>query len=125
MKRDWTKIVTAISALVVAVSILYGVIVLHDSMSWEGALGKLTLGTKPAEPAPVEGTAGVARTGSNSTVWESECPLNYKAISGTCIARSSGVSLQNIGPNGRYWECAWLGPMPKADVQAVCVPQSN
>jgi hypothetical protein len=131
MKLAWlsleglTKIITAASALIVAVSILYGVIVLKGSITWEGALGKLTLGTVPAEP--VGGAAGVARPGSSKTVWVSKCPENTKAISGKCIAQEpgGGVPLQNIGPDGQNWECAWAGPMAKADVQAVCVPESK
>jgi hypothetical protein len=115
-------ILVGVAVLVLAGAIGYRVIMGRSEFNWNGPLGEITLGTVPSEPV---GGPGAARPGTNQTVWESECPARTKAISGTCISQSGNVPLQNIGPNGNKWECAWAGPMPKADVQALCFPQSD
>lgn len=118
MGRNWpsleslTKIITAGAALFAALTVLYAVTVLHNPFTWEGALGKFTVaGARPLEPV----------YSPDSTVWMSECPEHTKAIAGNCISQSGAVPLRNFGADARYWKCDWGGPVPKADVQAVCI----
>jgi hypothetical protein len=117
---NWPRIITAASTLAIALAVIYAMLVQHSTVVCKGALGTLTVeGSKPSEP--VGGTAGAARPDTHMTVWESICPENTKPISGSCVSQSGFQPLQNIGPAGNKWECAWGGPMPKADVQAVCL----
>ncbi|UVF22840.1 hypothetical protein HPT29_028480 (plasmid) [Microvirga terrae] len=118
------KLIAAISALIVAIAAAYGVIVLSASVEVESELfGKITLVPGSKASAPLQGSAGSVRPGTDSTVWESTCPEHTKVISGTCISQSGAVPLQNIGPNtaANRWECAWSGNVPKADVLALCL----
>jgi hypothetical protein len=88
--------------------------------------GEASKKVQPGEPAKVAGEPGIVRPGSSGTVWTSKCAKG-EAISGSCIQKSGApVSLQNIGPNGDKWECAWTAPV-EATVTAVCLvpPQSN
>ena len=121
MAKNWANLLTAISALAIALAVVYAVVIQGATLTLDNkALGKLTVqGKKPSEP--VGGATGAARPGTDMTVWQSECPEDTKPISGTCISQSGNVPLQNIGPAGMRWECAWAGPMPKANVQAVCL----
>lgn len=117
---DLVKIVTAASAFAVAFSFVYAVLVRGVSATWKTSLGEFIVdGSVPGGPTP--GERGKPRANSNQTVWESTCPADTIPISGSCVAQSPGVPLQNIGPSGQKWECAWFGPMPKADVRAVCL----
>jgi hypothetical protein len=117
-----------IAAVLVALAALRFLFFGGGSITWESPIGKIVV-TSPSSGAKdpqLAGKPGAPRDGTNNTVWQSECPENSSPISGTCIVlQSAGAAppLQNIGPNPAMnrWECAWKGPVEKADVRAVCV----
>jgi len=67
--------------------------------------------------------ATAPRPNTNSTVWDAICPSGTIVISGTCVVRAgSDATLQMFwhDSSSNKWSCAWSGPVPEADVQAMC-----
>ena len=67
--------------------------------------------------------ATAPRPNTNSTVWDAICPSGTTVISGTCAGQAgTGATLQMFwhDSSSNKWSCAWSGPVPEADVQAMC-----
>jgi hypothetical protein len=121
--KSLATIVGALAIVVAAVKFVF----LGGELSYESPIGKIAFQSNKSSPdSQIAGLEGKPRDGSGNHVWQSDCPPKSKPISGTCIVQSSPApALQNIGPNisegVNRWECAWQGPVTKADVRAVCV----
>jgi hypothetical protein len=118
-------ILTVLAALAV-IAAAVRVLVWGGSAVWDSPIGKIELRSNAENQASqFAGDVGVPRPGSNNQVWQSQCRDDTKPVSGTCIIEegSAVFPLQNIGPNldANRWECAWMGPVTRANVRAVCV----